>query len=300
MPDRIWARRFDNMRMKHIFFIYHPVVIFTYICSAIVCSMLTMQPFFALLSFAVGSVYSIYLSGARKYFSSLKFMLIAFAVIAVANPLFNHKGSTVLFYIGNTPFTLEALLFGMCSGGMLLCVIVWFRCYQALMTNDRFLYLFGKLAPTSALVASMILKWIPQTSYKMYQIRNAQAALYNSHHGDTRKRKIANSVRMAGILMSWSMEDSITAADSMRARGYGAKKRTTFSKYRMGGHDIVSLCVIAALAAVSVVIILGKANDFSFYPALNGVGLGIWLYVPYALLLLYPLILEWRERSRWI
>ncbi len=286
--------------MKHIFLIYHPAVIFTYICSAIVCSMLTMQPFFVLISFAVGSIYSIYLSGVRKYFSSLKFMLVVFAVIAVANPLFNHKGSTVLFYIGNNPFTWEALLFGICSGGMLLCVIVWFRCYQALMTNDKFLYLFGKAAPTSALVASMILKWIPQTSHKMNQIRNAQAALYKNHDDGTRKRKIASSVRMTGILMSWSMEDSIEAADSMRARGYGAKKRTTFSKYKMGMHDIVSLCIIAALAAVSIAVILGRANDFLFYPTPSGADLAAWLYVPYALLLLYPLILEGRERLRWM
>ncbi len=83
-------------------------------------------------------------------------------MIAIANPLFNHRGSTALFYIGLNPVTLEALLYGVCSAGMLISVFIWFRCYLSLMTNDKFLYLFGRIAPATALIVSMYTKVDPR------------------------------------------------------------------------------------------------------------------------------------------
>ena len=99
--------------------------------------MLSMQPVYLLISFAAGSIYAVYLNGARKYFSSLKFALVMFAVIAVLNPLFNHRGLTVLFYLAGEPVTLEAFAYGLCAGLMLLNVFIWFSCYACLLyTSD--------------------------------------------------------------------------------------------------------------------------------------------------------------------
>ena len=51
----------------------------------------------------------------------------------------------VLF--GN-PLTMEALVYGLVSSLMLLTMWLWCAVWQVWMTNERFLYLFGNLAPT--------------------------------------------------------------------------------------------------------------------------------------------------------
>ncbi|MEA5004411.1 MAG: energy-coupling factor transporter transmembrane component T [Christensenella sp.] len=283
--------------MRHIFTIYHPGVIFLYLAAALVCTMLSMQPVYLLISFAAGSIYAVYLRGARKYFSSLKFLLIMFAIVAIVNPLFNHRGLTVLFYLFDEPVTLEAFVYGLCAGLMLLNVFVWFSCYAVLMTNDKFLYLFGKALPTTALMVSMTLKLIPQTTYKARCVMDAQEGM--NMRQDKKGQRFKNGVRTATVLMGWSMEDSIETADSMRARGYGAKNRTTFSVFRMGRHDVVSLTVLVILAALSICLIVAFGGAFVYYPYLKGLEANIWVYIPYGILLFYPLILEGKERLAW-
>lgn len=283
--------------MRHIFTVYHPSVVFLYLAAALACTMLSMQPVYLLISFAAGSIYAVYLNGARKYFSSLKFALVMFAVIAVLNPLFNHRGLTVLFYLAGEPVTLEAFAYGLCAGLMLLNVFIWFSCYDVLMTNDKFLYLFGKILPATALMVSMTLKLIPQTAYRARCIMNAQEGLVSGRR--KKKQRFKNGVRSASVLMGWGMEDSIETADSMRARGYGARKRTAFSIFRMGRHDIFSLAAVGILASLSVVCIVLFGGKFMYYPCLKNLEGNIWAYIPYAILLFYPLLLEGRERLTW-
>ena len=283
--------------MRHIFTIYHPSVIFLYLAAVLVCMMFSMQPVYLLISFLAGSMYAVYLGGTRKYFSSLSFLLMMFAVIALLNPLFNHRGLTVLFYLFDEPVTLEAFVYGLCAGLKLLSVFIWFSCYAALMTNDKFLYLFGRILPTTALMVSMTLKLIPQTAYRARCVMNAQDGM--NMRQEKKKQRFKNALRTASVLMGWSMEDSVETADSMRARGYGAKKRTTFSPFKLERHDILSLVVICGLAGLSVASILVIGGTFMYYPYLAGIEENIWAYIPYGLLLFYPLILEGKERLAW-
>jgi len=325
----------------HAFPHYHPAAVFLYIAAAIVCAMFTMQPVYVVISFAAGTAYAIYLGGARKYLLGLRPLAIMFALIAVINPLTNHRGATVLFMIGDSPITLQALLYGLCAGGMLICVFVWFMCYQRLITNDKFMYLFGRAAPTSAMVISMILKFVPIMTVRMREISNAQAALGvrgsggrdnsgrncgesdsngcdggaqssggqdsggrsgggrdNNGQGSGGKRsKIRNGVRVSGILISRSMEDSIETADSMRARGYGSGPRTSFARYRIRGRDIALLILITALFAANIwcIFFYGEmihSQSFRFFPFVYGISADPLPYALYAVLLLWPLIDE--------
>jgi energy-coupling factor transport system permease protein len=276
--------------------------VFVYIAAAIVCAMVTMQPVYVATSFVAGTLYTIYLGGARRYLTGLRPMLVMFALIAVINPLTNHRGATALFMIGDSPITLEALLYGLCAGGMLLCVLVWFMCYQRLITNDKFMYLFGRAAPTSSMVISMILKFVPVMSVRMREIANAQRALGAVDAGGgsaakSRAAAIRNGVRVSSILISRSMEDSIETADSMRARGYGAGPRTTFPRHRMRPRDAAVIAIVSILLAANVwcVFFYGEAvhgTSFRFFPFVSGIIPDPAPYMLYAVLLLLPLIDE--------
>ena len=69
----------------------------------------------------------------------------------------------MLFYLkdGN-PVTLESILYGVGSGIMLACVVSWFSVFHAVMTSDKFMYLFGKVIPAFSLLLSMCLRFVPR------------------------------------------------------------------------------------------------------------------------------------------
>jgi energy-coupling factor transport system permease protein len=284
--------------MKHVFLSCHPAVTFLYMMAAILCAMLTLHPGWVLISFITGSCYAIFLGGLKRWLLGLRLLAVLFFVVAIGNPLFNHRGATPLFLLWGAPVTLESVFYGLCMGGMLVSVFVWFQCYQVLMTNDRFLFLFGRIAPASALVLSMILKFIPVTARKYHSIQNARTGLGSGQVGGRRER-IRASVRTTGILMSWSMETAIDTADSMKARGYGATRRSHFSRYVLTPRDLFSLCYIGGLFLGNLTLILLVANRFRFFPFLTGDREHLFFFGIYGLMLLYPLLLEGKERLRW-
>lgn len=286
--------------MRHIFTIYHPTVILCYLVGVLSCAMLTLQPVYVLLSVGLGLLYTCFLYGFKTTLRTLAALAGVCLVVSLVNPLFNHKGLTVLFELFDNPITLEATLYGLCTGGMLLAVLLWFQCYQKLMTQEKFLYLFGRILPTLALMVSMILKLIPQSQYKVHCIEQAQAGLAGGHGNATRRQGLHRAVRTASILVSWSMEDAIETADSMRARGYGAARRTTYSNFRLAAQDGWALAFLALALGGNLFAILTYGQAFTFYPRLSPVsGVPLWAYGLYAVMLAFPLILEVKERWAW-
>lgn len=285
-------------KYKHIFHIYHPLINTLYISAALVFTMFTMQPLYTALSFMCACVYSIYLNGFFKFKKTLLFALLLFVFAGVINPLFSSQGATVAVYILNKPVTKEAIFFGMSTGAMLASVIVWFSCYNALISNEKFLYLFGKPFPTAALMLSMVMRFIPLVSYRMTSIRNAQETIYIK---DTKRtQKIKKGILISSILMSWTMEDCIETADSMRSRGYGVAKRTSFSVFKWSRHDSISFIVILLLISICAYFMIN--DNFIFYPVIQGKlfsQANLAGYLSYAVLLIYPLMLELKEVIKW-
>ena len=289
-----------NKGLRSIFSLYHPSVQLLYLVAVLFCAMFTLQPFYVILSFGIGTIYSIFLNGVTKYLKMLRLILFMFFIIVIVNPLTNHRGNTVLFTLFDEKITLESLLYGLCSGGMLMAVFVWFQCYQALITNDKFMFLFGRIAPTSSMVVSMIMNFIPMTTKKYHEIAYAQKGI-ESVDGIKKKKKmdkLKNSIRIAGILMSRCLEDSIETAASMKSRGYGCEKRSHFSKYTIMSRDVISLVVLMGLFVYSVIGIVGTNAKFNFFPAITAFEYGVIDIIKFALyiiLLLYPLIIEAKD-----
>lgn len=286
--------------MKHIFHIYHPATVFFYIMAAVIFSMVTQNPVCIVISFLAASGYSIHLNGIKKYLKTLRFIAVLFIIISIMNPIFNQNGITILFYLFGNPVTKEACLYGFASAGMLSCILVWFTCYNSLIPNEKFLYLFGRIMPTLALMLSMILRLIPVTRYKIRCINNASRAL--GAKAQSKKQRIAHGVRSSSILMSWMMEDSIETTESMNSRGYGCTKRTSFMEYKWTAHDIAALIIMLVFSAVAVYMMIAEFSKFTYYPIMGGElfsSVGILGYILYAVLLCFPLILELRETIRW-
>lgn len=277
---------------RSLFALSHPLVIFAYFVGVIVLSMCTLNPFCVALSFICASLMYCATAGLRKWARSLLLFSPAIILIAGANFLFNRVGETVLFMLGDARFTLEALIFGCTSAVLFLSIILWFLCYQEIMTNDKFLCLFGRIAPSTSLVVSMIFRFIPQLTKQGHAILMSQKTLKRSTH--SRKDGIAHTARVTSILMGWSLEESIHTADAMRARGFGAHQRTTYTPYSFDLFDGVILGVLLCVIVASSYFIFTQGQDVMFYPYFEMTVPSLSFLLVYGALLLFPFLVEVR------
>lgn len=279
---------------------YHPAVNFIFFLLAIVSGMFFLHPAVVVISMVASLLYYLLLRG-RKGLKFIASMVLVSVIVMLLNPLLNQMGHTVLFtYFGGRIFTLEALLYGVTNGAMLLSVMLWFACYNQVVSSDKFLYLFGGLAPSVSLLLSMVLRLVPGMQKKAAMIAAARASVGKAPVNGTRKQQLAHSADILSVLTAWSLEGAIITADSMRSRGFGSDRRTIFSIYRFHIRDAVALGIMAVLAAVFLAGGLTGSLQIEFYPTvtLPDAGFRIPALLGYSALLLLPSGIHiWEELS---
>lgn len=273
----------------------HPAVNFLFFVAAIGCGMVIQHPAYILAGVVCGGVYFCLLSG-RRGFARIGMLLPLPILTAVLNPLINHRGKAVLFLAMGKPYTLEALCYGLALGGIFLVMMLWFGCYSAVLTSDKFTSLFGSLIPSLSLLLVMVLRLIPAFTRKTKQVLDARRAIgMGAEQTGSLRQKLRSGMTVLSALTTWALEGSIITADSMRSRGYGCGKRTSFRLYRMTGRDWVLLILIGGLFSL---VILAGGTDASYTPVMKAAPLG-WGFPAYCALLLIPTIFELKEAAAW-
>ena len=134
------------MRYSDVFGSCHPAVNFLYFVLVIAFSMCLTHPVCLLLSVCGAVIYHAVLLGSRSLRKSAVWMVPMAVLAAVINPAFTHQGVTILAYLpSGNPLTLESMLYGLASAALLSATLLWFTCYNAVMTSDKFIYLFGRV-----------------------------------------------------------------------------------------------------------------------------------------------------------
>ena len=220
-------------------------------------------------------------------------MFVVALCLTVVNPICNTRGAHVLFIVFNRPYTLEALLYGAALAGVVLTMLLWFGCYNYVLTGDKFTSLFGNLIPSISLLLVMILRMVPNLIKKARQISGARKSIGKGEEG-----KLKETVAVLSALVSWALEGGIVTADSMRARGYGAAKRGSFQIYHVTKRDWCLLVVqLLLLAAVIVSVVLGQA-DAIYIPTVAITPLS-WGAILYGIYLSLPMLLNVKEAIVW-
>ena len=277
----------------------HPAAVFVYFAGVMAAAMLTLNPALLLVSIGGGALLLLIRGAARL--SSLLFSLALFAAMTLINPLFNHNGVTVLFVLGDSPVTLEALLYGAASAAMVTAVLTWCRVLSGVLGEDKLLYLFARVSPRIALVVSMALRGAGLFSAQARRVRRAQKGLV-LYKEDNIVDTIRSDARVFSILVTWALENGVITADSMAARGYGTARRTAFSRYRFTRGDAALLAAGLLLTGLSLWGVLSGALDVSYYPAVRWTAmtpLGWAALIGYGILALWPALLEGGERLKW-
>ena len=276
----------------------HPAVNFLFFVGAIGCGVVIQHPVYLVAGIVAGAVYHLLLSG-RKGWKTILGMIPLFAFLTAINPLFNTYGERVLLHIFGRPYTLEALLYGAAIAAMFVAMMLWFGCYNKVLTSDKFTSLFGNLIPAISLLLVMVFRMVPNFMRKTQQIIAARKSIgKGAGEAASNKEKLNDGMTVLGSLTSWALEGCVVTGDSMRARGYGCAKRTSFMIYRMGGADWTLLVMqILLLALVILAACFGQLNA-AFTPQLDIAPIS-WGIVPYTAFLLIPTVMHIKEALQW-
>ena len=289
--------------MSDTFSRYHPAVNFLFFALVLVFSMVLMHPVCLLISLLGAVLYVIQLNGRKGLRFSLKIALPVMLLAAIVNPAFNHAGMTILTYLptGN-PLTLESILYGLAAGCMLCAVLLWFVCYNCVLTSDKFVYLFGRVIPALSLVLSMTLRFVPRFKQQMDVVRQSQFCIGRDVNTGSVWQRAKKAVTIFSIMVTWALENAIETADSMKSRGYGLKGRTAFSIFRMEERDRYALLWLGFCGVYLTCGAMAGGLKWWYFPALTGVlaqPVTTSFYLVYLALCLTPVILDRREARAW-
>ena len=279
----------------------HPIVNFTYFFAVLGFTMFFMHPTALVISLISGFTYSVILNGKRAM--HLLYLLPIIIFTALVNPLFNHEGLTVLAYLpdGN-PLTLESVIYGISAATVLASMICHFSCFNSIITSDKFIYLFGKTAPSLSLIFTMVLRFVPRFKTELKAVSDAQKGIGMDITQGNIINRTKNTISVLSVMLTRSLENSIDTADSMKSRGYGLPKRTSYSNFRLSKHDIAALIYIVILSGYIISGSIHKALYFSYFPKLEGTEIS-WLevsvFAAYLLLFTYPIMIEIWEALKW-
>lgn len=289
--------------MKDSFSQMHPIVNILFFAFVIGLSMFMINPVCLAISFFCALINAVYLNGKKAVRLSLLYLLPTVIFIAIINPVFNHDGVTIITYFPwNNPLTLESIIYGIATAVLLSSVVLWFSCFNKVMTSDKFIYLFGRIIPSLSLVLSMALRLVPKFISQFNIVRNTQKCIGRDISDGSLLQRLKNAVKIVSIMITWALENAIETADSMKSRGHGLKGRTAFSIYRLGKRDVITLITIILIGTVIVVMSVLKIAKFRYFPSLKGDifnAESIIYYILYSALMLLPLIINVKEGARW-
>lgn len=301
---------------------YHPVANLIFFGSIVVFGMLFRHPVTLAVCFAAAVICWFRLCGksaVRPFFTFLMPMLLAVLVI---NGLFSHYGATPLLALpGGNNMTLESLVYGFVLGLMTVTVIMWFFCYNEIVTADKFMSVFGRILPAAALVISMALRFLPMYKNRLKVIAEAQRGIGKDYRTGSITQRIKNGVRIISILITWSLENAVETSDSMKARGYGLRGRKNYGKFRWSRKDVIVVVIILLLDIILTVgcatkslycvynpqIIINPSvgsEKSSFISGLNLThnpvsALGIITLAAFTALCFLPVIIDLRDEMKW-
>jgi len=229
--------------------------------------------------------------------------LLVFSILFVMiNPLLVSRGTTILFYFRDRQVTLEATLYGIVMVIALTSIIVMFVSFNVLLNGNKFLYIFSKVLPRTAFLMMLSIRFVPLLKNRFDEIRAVQRVRGTTMVHGTLRNRARNGMQMIQILLTWSLEEAVQTADSMKARGYGSGEKSSYIPYHMEGRDWTWLTTLLVLFATCIwggMLGYGKIVIYPTLGTLHVYPLDWLLYICMIILISFPLIVEGREHVRW-
>jgi energy-coupling factor transport system permease protein len=280
----------------------HPLVSFSYYVGALSLMIILQHPIFlgvALLIIIAVNFLEDRFKGLTQW---LVFMITTGILIVVLNPIFNERGRHVLVEIFHHRITLEAAIYGIMNALLIIGIMALFVSYNEVMSPNKLLYLFSKFMPQFAVLLMLTLRFIPLMKIRLAEISAVQTSKGLSMAHGKWLDKAKTGILYVQVLLVYSLEEAIQTADSMKARGYGYGKRTSYEYFIFKKRDLFALLY---LLVVFLLVLIGrmKGNGYlTIYPVMESalVSPSEFFYLClYLLFLSFPLVAGVGGYVRW-
>lgn len=158
--------------MKISFLLYILCEFFYYIGVMILC-MMCLHPLFNW-----GNTINCYFKcdarNSEKVRKMLPSTIVFFVMVILFNSLFTHRGRTTLFWVGDSRIKLEAIMFGVVMGLLLVAIMFTFASYNDIISSHKFLYLFSRISPKVALLTMITVRFVPLFMRRLQKITLVQ------------------------------------------------------------------------------------------------------------------------------
>lgn len=319
----------------------HPAVYLLYYFIMVLFAFIFSDPYFVL-TFLVLILILIALQGVSSELKNiLKFFVPLSILIMILNPLLNRTGAHKIYLWSNFFVTYEAIAYGILMSLALLIVILVFSSYNRSVSYQEMLYIFSKKLPIISMIIIMALRFIPLINSRAIEVQKLNNLKANGFEFDSDEfnekenkmdleefnsnintdydskfiNKLKSNKRVAaiikeakalgkimGITVSWSLEESMFTAKSMKARGYNATERTSYLSYRFGNADYAFLAIIIVTVSIIIVGLLHGVGMINIYPSIDfsfsNLPFNIY-YLSFIIFLLPLIYLEIKERILW-
>ena len=288
--------------MRDAFSRRHPAGNLMFFAAAAIFAMMFDHPVFIGISFSAALAYAVKLKGkaALKMFFCALLPLLIFVVLI--NTVFAGYGVTVLYtFASGKRITLESAVCGGVTGSLVVTMLLWFACFNEVVTEDKFMYAFGGRMPNTALMLLMVFRFVPLYKRQLSETLSARRAA-GLAQSSGRAAELKNACAAVSGVITRALENAIETADSMKSRGYGSGRRTSYSRFTFSPADAVMIIEILVLSAV---IAAGKLSGFaeaSYNPIIEIGGFSAMLAVSaaaYAIFCFFPIIYDFAEDIRW-
>jgi len=262
----------------------HPIAAFVYFVFVAAFLFIFAHPLFIGTLVALVVLQAVYFAGS-KVFKTLRFGVIFGLAAVVITPIFNRRGLHVLFFLFDRPITLEAVAYG---GYMMLLIIgmlAFFSTINAVLTGSKLMYLFSGVAPQTAFLINMTMRFSGEFKTKgedYLAVQQMRDDAQNLPH-------IKRLAKLFGAFTFLALEDGLETADILRAKDYGMRKRTNYETYKLTAGSIVFATISAGLFAVVTVFFL-TAPVYSYFRGLAQLSLTQSQWLAYGFMVFYMII----------
>ena len=274
---------------------YHPALNLLFFVAVVAFTACWTRPGLVAVSFLCAIAFSARLRGPRAvaFGCALVLCALAFAALFAMNV---HFGVTNLARtpIGNS-ITVESLTCGVIMGLKVTAILAWLSCALCVFTADKVVFLLGRVFPKAAMMLAVALRAVPVAGDRARKIAVAQSGIGRGPGQGGVLRRIANALRRASVLVSWSIERFIEMSDSMRSRGAALRGRTAYSFYRFDNRDRALAVVLVALITVCAASTALGQTQMLFSPIIvapKASSAGAAAYAAFLALCLLPLALQ--------
>ncbi len=315
----------------------HPAVYLLYYFIMVLFAFIFSDPYFVV-TFLVLILVLIYLQGVSSELKNIMRLFIPLSIlIMILNPLLNRTGAHKIYLWNNFFITYEAIAYGILMSLALLIVILVFSSYNRSVSYQEMLYIFSKKLPIISMIIVMALRFIPLINSRAIEVQklnnlksngvefegedNDEINLdeFNSNINTDYDSKLVNRLKsnkrvakvikeaktmgkIMGITVSWSLEESMFTAKSMKARGYNATERTSYLSYKFGNADFAFLAIIIITVGIIIAGLLKGIGMINIYPSIDfsfsNLPFNIY-YLAFIVFLLPLIYLEIKERVLW-